>query len=170
MQSTRMTKTFLILALGLLLGACGFHLRGQGVGSYSLPFQNVYVDGDANSIVVIELKRSIQASGARLTERATEADAVVQILRESRERIVMSLSGAGKVREYQVRLRLSFRASDGKDKEFIAPAEITLNRSYAFDDAQTLAKETEENLLYRDMQSDAAQQIMHRLGAVNPAK
>lgn len=169
MKSNMMSKTFLILALGLLLGACGFHLRGQG-GSYSLPFQSIYVDGDANSIVVIELKRSIQASGTQLTEKATEAQAVVQILGEGREKIVMSLSGTGKVREYQLRMRLSFRVSDGKDKEFIAPADITLNRNFAFDDAQVLAKEAEENLLYRDMQSDAAQQIMRRLGAVNPAK
>jgi len=43
--------------------------------------------------------------------------------------------------------------------------EIELNRNFAYDDSQILAKESEENLLYRDMQTDAAQQIMRRVSA-----
>jgi LPS-assembly lipoprotein len=39
----------------------------------------------------------------------------------------------------------------------------------AYSDAQVLAKETEEALLYRDMQSDMVQQIMRRLVAAKPA-
>lgn len=158
-------RTLFVALLAFMLAACGFHLRGQE--SFSLPFQAVYVEGDANSALVIQLKRAIQSAGARLAEKPSDAQAVLQILPEGREKIVQSLSGAGKVSEYQLRLRVSFRLSDGKEKELIPLTEIVLNRNFAFDDAQILAKESEENLLYRDMQTDAAQQIMRRLSAAS---
>ena len=52
--------------------------------------------------------------------------------------------------------------------ELLAPTEITLRRNIAFDESQVLAKESEEALLYRDMQSDLVQQILRRLVAIKP--
>lgn len=156
-------RIFLLALLTFTLAACGFHLRGQE--SYSLPFQAVYVEGNAGSALVIQIRRAIQSAGARLAEKPGDAQAVLQIAPEGREKFVQSLSGAGKVREYQLRLRVSFRLTDGKEKELIPMTEIALNRNLAYDDAQILAKESEENLLYRDMQNDAAQQIMRRVSA-----
>jgi LPS-assembly lipoprotein len=37
-----------------------------------------------------------------------------------------------------------------------------------YNDAQVIANEAEEQLLYRDMQTDMVQQIMRRLGAARP--
>ena len=157
-------RIFLLALLSFTLVACGFHLRGQE--SYTLPFQAVYVEGDGGSALVIQLKRAIQSAGASLAVKPGDAQAVLQVLPEGREKIVQSLSGAGKVSEYQLRLRVSFRLSDGKEKELIPSTEIVLSRNLAYDDTQILAKESEENLLYRDMQNDIAQQIMRRLSAV----
>jgi len=156
-------RNFLLALLSLTIAACGFHLRGQE--NFTLPFQAVYVDGDNNSALVIQLKRAIQSAGASLAEKPGDAQAVLQTLPEGREKIVQSLSGAGKVSEYRLRLRVSFRLSDDKQKELIPLTEIELNRNFAYDDSQILAKESEENLLYRDMQTDAAQQIMRRVSA-----
>ena len=39
-----------------------------------------------------------------------------------------------------------------------------------YDDAQVLAKEAEEQLLFRDMQSDMVQQIMRRIAAAQKPK
>jgi len=41
-----------------------------------------------------------------------------------------------------------------------------LQRDISFNESAVLAKETEEALLYRDMQSDIVQQILRRLAAV----
>jgi len=38
----------------------------------------------------------------------------------------------------------------------------------SYNDAQVIAKENEEQLLYRDMQTDMVQQIMRRLAAAHP--
>jgi LPS-assembly lipoprotein len=57
---------------------------------------------------------------------------------------------------------------DAKGGQLLAPTEITLRRNLAFNEQQVLAKESEEALLYRDMQSDLVQQILRRLAAMKP--
>jgi LPS-assembly lipoprotein len=42
---------------------------------------------------------------------------------------------------------------------------IQLTRDVTFNDAEILAKEQEEQLLFRDMQTDMVQQILRRLAA-----
>ena len=41
-----------------------------------------------------------------------------------------------------------------------------MSRDMTYSDTQVLAKAEEEKLLYRDMQNDAAQQILRRMAAV----
>jgi LPS-assembly lipoprotein len=47
----------------------------------------------------------------------------------------------------------------------VAQNTLELTRDVSFNDADVLAKESEEQLLYRDMQTDMVQQIMRRLAA-----
>jgi Rare lipoprotein B len=51
----------------------------------------------------------------------------------------------------------------------LPPSSIELRRELTFDASKALAKEAEEALLFRDMQSDAVQQIVRRLAAMRPA-
>ena len=52
-------------------------------------------------------------------------------------------------------------------KQYIPASDIVLKRDFSFNDSQVLAKESEEQLLFRDMQSDAVQQVMRRLEAAS---
>ena len=45
----------------------------------------------------------------------------------------------------------------------IAPATITMTRDMSYDEANALAKSAEEDLIWRDMMNDLAQQIMRQL-------
>ena len=75
------------------------------------------------------------------------------------------------MREFTLRYRVGFRVHDGKGTDFVAPSTIVLSRDVTFNDAEILAKEAEEQLLFRDMQTDMVQQIMRRLAAAKrPAK
>lgn len=82
----------------------------------------------------------------------------------------MSVSGGGRVREFDLRYRVSFRLIDAKGVELIPANEIALRRILPFTDAQVVAKEGEEAMLVREMQSDAAAQILRRLEAVHTAE
>jgi LPS-assembly lipoprotein len=118
----------------------------------------------------VELRRSLQStrkveviSDAR---RINEAQVILDVLGDQREKVVLSLNASGQVREFQLRLRFRFRLRTLAGKELIPDTEILQQRDISFNESAVLAKEAEEALLYRDMQSDVVQQIMRRLAAV----
>lgn len=157
-------RALISVMLALMLAACGFQLRG----AQPLPFTSLYVPADSWEMGAL-LKRNIRALGStQLVESPQEAQAVFTLIGEAREKNILSLSGTGRVREFQLRYRLAFRVHDLKGKEFIAPTEIVLVRDISFSDDQVLAKGHEEALLYRDMRNDMVQQLMRRLTAVKP--
>jgi LPS-assembly lipoprotein len=88
------------------------------------------------------------------------------LLGESREREVLSVNAQGRAREYQLRLRSTFRVVDPNGIELIAPTTLTARRDIAFNESELLAKESEEALLYRDMQSDLVRQMVTRLQGI----
>ena len=84
---------------------------------------------------------------------------------EERAKTILSFSANGQVAELQLRYRLSFRVRDAKGRDYLPQSEIRLTRDISFNSSQVLAKESEELLLYRDMQSDMVQQILRRLAS-----
>jgi LPS-assembly lipoprotein len=156
-----LSSRLLIAALALALAGCGFRLRGTA----DVPFQAVYLPSSGSGIA-LDLKRNIQAgTNARVVEDAKLADAIVDFNGEAREKVILSLTGTGAVREFQLRYRVGFRVHDGKGADFVPQSTIQLTRDITFSDTDVLAKESEEQLLFRDMQSDMVQQIMRRLAA-----
>jgi LPS-assembly lipoprotein len=149
-----------VALLALMIAGCGFQLRGQT----TLPFSTLYVPG--STPLAVELKRNI-ASGTqtKLLDNPDQAQAQLVIANEQREKVILSLNTAGRVREFQLRYKIAFRVIDAKSREYLPLNEITLTRDISFNDAQVLAKESEEGLLYRDMQSDMVQQVLRRLAA-----
>ena len=69
------------------------------------------------------------------------------------------------MREYRLVYQVGFRVHDGKGGEYVPQSTIRLTRDITFNDTAILAKESEEGLLYGDMQTDMVQQIMRRLAA-----
>jgi LPS-assembly lipoprotein len=151
-----------LLALCATAG-CGFQLRGQ----QSFPFDTISVP--TNTPLGFELKRNIAAANeqVKLVDNAADAEAVLSILSEAQEKLILSLNTQGRVREYQLRYRVVYRVASPKGADFIAPTAVVLTRDITFND-QVLAKETEEAQLYREMRSDLVQQIVRRLGAARP--
>jgi LPS-assembly lipoprotein len=154
-------RLLLAALLGLSLTACGFQLRG----SSSLPFSTIYVPGSSGGIA-LDLKRTIQAgSSTRVVDSPKDAQAILEIFEAAREKDILSLTGAGRVREYRLRLRVRYRVRDAKGREYVPTTTLQQVRDITFNDSLVLAKESEEELLYRDMQSDMVQQMMRQLAA-----
>jgi LPS-assembly lipoprotein len=154
-----MRKT-LAAALLLSLSACGFQLRGTA----ALPFDTLYMPPSNTAGVALDLKRNIQTgTHTTVVDDPKKAEAVLEFTQETREKHILSIAATGRVREFQLRYRVAFRVHDGKGGEFLPVNTIQLTRDVAFNDSAVLAKESEELLLYRDMQFDMVQQIMRRL-------
>ena len=162
MKSPSAAAFFLLSLAALLLGGCGFQLRGTA----TLPFDTLFVQAAPTSQFATQFKRAVTSgSSTRVVGVQKDAAATLVLLNELREKIILSLSGTGRVREYQLRYRVAYRLIDQKGAEMSPPAEIVLNRDFSFNDSETLSKESEETLLFRDMQADAIQQLLRRLQA-----
>jgi LPS-assembly lipoprotein len=148
------------MVLMLSISACGFHLRGQA----TLPYSTLYVTGPSGTSLTRSLTRVLKSSGVKVVERQEDGEVGLIILSDTREKSILSLSGAGRAQEYELRERVSFRIVTTKEPDLPAN-EIVTQRTISFNDAQVLAKESEEALLYRDMENDTVQQLLRRLQA-----
>ncbi len=158
-----------LLALAACLAGCGFHLRGSG-GEYVMPFKSIYLNFPESSPLGIELRRNLRGGNlAVVVSDVAEADAQFDVVSESRGKQILSLNREGRVREYLLTYTVVFRVRDAKGALLMEPTEIMLKRSMPFDETQVLAKESEEVLLYRDMQTDLVQQILRRMASVKPS-
>ena len=157
-----------LLALGplasLLLGGCGFKLRG----AQSFAFQTLAINPNPGGPLALELRRSFAPAVRVLApdQPLNQAQVVLDILQEQREKIVAGLSSSGQVREFQLRIRVKFRVRSAAGDELTPETELMQQRDMSFSETAVLAKEAEEVLLYRDMQSDLVQQLMRRLEAI----
>jgi LPS-assembly lipoprotein len=150
------------LALATTVAGCGFELRRAP----NFAFKSITVP--ANSSLAGHMKRNLRATGTvevLPAEQADAADVVLDILGENRENLVISTNAAGQVRELQLRLVVRFKVRGKDGRERLAPTEIAQSRDITYNETAALAKEGEAALLYRDMESDIAQQMMRRLAA-----
>ncbi len=155
----------LVLAIALLLTACGFHLRGEA----NMPFKTLYIEAvNPKSPLIEELGRLLANNHVALTASADKAEVVLNIESELPEKQILTLGSGGRVSEYQLRYRVSLRAYDNEQRSWLPADEVVLSRDFTYDDAQILAMQTEEMQLYQDMRSDMAQQIMRRLSHAKP--
>jgi LPS-assembly lipoprotein len=157
-----------VLAALLVTGAiavtgCGFKMRG----SFNYAFKTLLSGFVDNSTLGNEFKRVLAADGAvALVTDPAKAQVVLDVISEQREKVVVGVTSAGQVREFQLRLRLKFRLRTPSGKDIIPETELLVQRDVSFNETAVLAKENEEAVLYRDMQTDMVQQLLRRLAAI----
>ncbi|MDE2600283.1 MAG: hypothetical protein KGL40_11745, partial [Rhodocyclaceae bacterium] len=145
-----------------LLTACGFKLRG----SYDLPFDTLYIALPENNELHAVLKRNIEAgTKTRIVGTPADAQATLIVVFDRTTQGILSLSGTGRVTEYQLVRSFAFRVIDKNSKDIIPQREIVLRRDLPYSDDTVLAKASETELLIKDMQSDLVNQILRRLAA-----
>jgi LPS-assembly lipoprotein len=164
---TNATRTLLLLTV-LALAACGFHLRGSNLKDVQFAFQSLYLKAPGETPFVAALRKALSSNNIAVTTTAEQADLVLEIVSEQTLKQILSLSGSGRVQEYQLFYRVSLRAYDNKQTDWLPADEISLSRILPYDDAQVLAKEQEEALLYKDMRTDAVAQAVRRLNRAKP--
>jgi LPS-assembly lipoprotein len=153
-----------LLATGAAaMTGCGFKMRG----SFSYAFKTLFSGFVDNSTLGNEFKRILAADGAvAIVTDTAKAQVVLDVLSEQREKVVVGSTAAGQVREFQLRLRLKFKLRTPNGKVIIPETELLVQRDISFNETAVLAKENEEALLYRDMQTDMVQQLLRRLAAI----
>jgi LPS-assembly lipoprotein len=160
--SIRISRTISIMAAALTLSSCGFHLRGEA----TYAFQTIYVNGAGAPTVAAELRRALTAAGnARVVDDAKSAQVILDFPFITDDKEVLTISGGGSVREYLLIKRVQFRLHDADGNDWLPVGEIALRRTYSFSESEVLARNTQEQRLLAEMQTDAVAQLVRRLQA-----
>ena len=150
----------LFLALGLT--ACGFKLRGDP----EVGIRKLYISSVGASLVLADIRRTLATGPTRLVNSPVEGEAHLRILQEEREKSVATITGTGRVYEFQLTLRVRYElVVPGREEPVIPPTRLETRRLISYSETAPTAKEAEEQLLYKDMQLDIAHQILRQVAA-----
>lgn len=157
-----------VLAASAMLGGCGFALRAAPTFS----FQVMRVTGLENGGVTRALRGALESSGVRTIGSSTAApgltpQVLLVVLVDQVERAVVGQTADGRVRELQLRTRYRFRLETPSGRTLIEDNELLMERDLSFSETAALSKSAEQDLSFRDMQTDIVQQVLRRLAAVN---
>ena len=148
------------LVLSGALASCGFHLRGEA----HYTFDTLFLNSPAAQPLTTDLKRSLEGIGtAQLVPSPETAQVILDITSVENNKQILSLSGGGKVREFLLTKRVLFRVRDSAGNDWLPTSEVLVRRSYTYNDTEALAREAQEQRLWREMQDDAVAQIVRRL-------
>ncbi len=153
------------LPLAGSLAACGFELRRAP----ELKFRTIQLANfRPRSPLAEELRMNINASTTtRVVEGLAQAQVVLEAIEDVRDKGVVASGAVGQVTEFQLRERFKFRLRSAGGRELIPETEILQNRDLTYTESAALAKEQEENVLYRAMQTDIVSQVMRRLASIH---
>jgi LPS-assembly lipoprotein len=157
-----MPRALLVVA-AMTLASCGFQLRGEP----EVGIKKLYISSVGPSQVAADIRRALAAGPTRLVTTAVESEAHLRILQETREKTVFTITGTGRVYEFQLRLVLRYElVVPGRDEPVVPSTEIEARRLITYSETAPTAKEAEEALLFKDMQQDLARQVLRHVAAM----
>ena len=162
-----MSRSWLTLAaacLALLLGGCGFHLRG----SYLLPagMNSLYLSTPKPYHQLGQrISELLRSNAIRLLTAPDEEQPTLEIIQDQLERRTLSVFFNGQVAEYELIYQVNYRVSlPGQDaRDF----QVTIYRDYQDDPNQVLAKSRELDLMLDEMRGEAADRIIRQLASLD---
>jgi len=156
-------QSLLLLLAGVVLGGCGFHLRGSGLSS---SVESVWITAQRNVSVDDALRLRLGYAKVALEQ---DADLVVNLLAERLDRQSVSVTEQGRAAEYELTLDVQYQISRRSAGLLAAPSWIHSRRHYRFDRFNIIGSSEEQALLEQEMRNDIAQQIIRSLNAVSRA-
>src|SRR5450830_845320 len=152
-----------IAIFAVMLAACGFQMRGMA----DLAFHKLYIQG-SNLSISKSLRKTLAVNGVTIVTNSEKAELMLELMGESNEKKILSLSGGGVVREFEIFYRVNFRLRDPSSELWGPMQTIEGRRDYSYGDTQLLAKGSEEGALYDDMRADAVRELLRRLIVQKP--
>lgn len=149
---------YLMFFAAVCLSACGFHLKGTGNLDNALPYRSWAVaGGQMQQPLENALRRDADAD-----LQAAKPEVTVRITGYDQKKDTSAINIGGNTLEYLLTLRVEAQAYRNGEP-LGAPMMVQVHRHMDYADSEILGKREEEAQLWRDMQQDAARQLVRRL-------
>jgi LPS-assembly lipoprotein len=156
------------VAVAVLLGGCGFHLRREA----NLPasMQRLHIEvADRSAPLARDLADAIERSGAEIVPAAGPGIAVLKVPANRVSTEVLSVGGNARASEYTLRHHVEFEVRDEAGRVLMPLQVVELTREFTFDASQALGVASETDLLTKELERDMVQAILRRLEALGNA-
>lgn len=167
MKTRRLYVVIVVCLLSMgLLNACGFKLRGALELSQNL--SPIYLQQNSLFELGRHIKQLLNNNAIQIAKNEQNANTFLTLISETKSRRVLAVDGDGRAREYLLSYRVDFsvKVKSGKDMKAVdVEYSITISRSLLFESEAVLAVTNESEVLYKDMQRDAARLILLKLQA-----
>lgn len=100
-------KKILLPAIALLLASCGFHLKGTGVTSQPLPYQNWHVEG--GSVMQKALENALRRADGHPVSEA-ESQITLRVVDFQKRRDIYTITRAAAINEYLLAMTVKAQA------------------------------------------------------------
>ena len=148
----------------LLLGACGFHLRG----SDPLPadMSVTYIQGTTEFDPLYDAFRTaLESHGARVTQDRGEATAVLNILGNNASTEVQTVNLSGQALEYRLSQNIHFEVTAADGRLLVERQSVTQSRVVKFNVKGVLGSEREGETIRAELTRDVVNLAMLRITA-----
>jgi LPS-assembly lipoprotein len=151
-MTTSIRNQFLMMLAIISLIACGFQLRG----GIEANFDSISINGGSAGFVKQLKKRLRQSSIAVLP---TDGEVKLEILDDLLNKRILSLNSDGRISEYELNYKVSYRVKGKNDSEWGQLINNEVRRQYTYDDENVIAKALEEEKLINGMRDELIRTI-----------
>ena len=151
-------KKFITLIILLMITSCGFHMRGMT----EISFKTISLEGKELSFTK-NLKKILNSNKVAIVLPSENPELRVELISEESEKRILSLSGQGLVREYEIFYRVRYRIKTTESETWSQENTLETRRDFTFSDANLIGKEEEERQLNESMRNEAISNLFNQI-------
>jgi LPS-assembly lipoprotein len=148
----------------LLIGGCGFHLRGAANAPPEMAKTYISTNGKF-TVFYRKIRLALRAAGVDVVDTPGEATAVFTIMADNTGQRVVSVSARNVPREYEVWYTVQYQLISG-EKTLMDPTTQTLSRYYTYDETRVLGKSRDEEILREALVDDLVRIALIQISAL----
>jgi LPS-assembly lipoprotein len=159
---------FVSIIIGfILLGGCGFHLRGMSP-SNATTLTSIHLNSaEAYDDLTRELRAMLIHDHIQIVDNAPLTLTIIENKFEKRR---LTITRTSRVDEYQLNGKLVFTVTNTHGIAILPEQSIFAERVFLFDRDKIIGKEYEEETLTKEMRHDMINQLLTRLYSITPSQ
>jgi LPS-assembly lipoprotein len=151
-------KKIIALLMLLMIASCGFHMRGMT----EISFKTISLEGKELSFTK-NLKKVLNSNKVAIVLPSENPELRVELIGEESEKRILSLSGQGLVREYEIFYRVRYRIKTLDSDIWSQENILETRRDFTFSDSNLIGKEEEERQLNEAMRNEAISSLFNQI-------
>ena len=151
-------KKLIAILLLLVIASCGFRMRGMT----EISFKTISLEGKELSFSK-NLKKILATNKVAIVSPTENPELRVELLSEESEKRILSLSGQGLVREFEIFYRVRYRIKTSDSEIWSQENIIETRKDFTYSDSNLIGKEEEERQLHEFMRNEAITNLFNQI-------